>query len=301
MKRLGTAVAVAAALALAGCDTFRVLESSREDFVFEELGPEPARVTVRLDRGRIDVLGSSADRVEVEVRKQARGIDREAARSLLDAVEVEVRETPDGVRVESRSSLGAASLVGGWVGIEIRLQVPERIDLDVRTGDGSVEVRDVAGEITVDTGDGRVELYDLSGNVRVRTSDGRIEGRGLEGSLDARTEDGRIQVEGRFERLDATTGDGSIRVDASAGRGSEGESDLERGWTLRSADGSVRLVLPSTLSANLDASTLDGSIDLDLSSFTGTVEERRVTGSIGRGGATILVHTMDGGIRLEER
>lgn len=293
LRSTGPAFCGLALAALLGCGDMGVLESSSEDYELDV--PSDPRVEARIDDGRIEVEGAGAGRVRVTVRKRARGLDREAARAMLESLEVRVEEMERGVRVESR--FGGTSALGGDVRVELVLRVPERSELDLRTGDGRIEVRAVEGRISTETGDGSIELDGLTGSIRARTADGSIRGAELSGSLDARTGDGRIELDGRFDALEATTGDGSIRVTAQE----PAPRALSAPWTLRTADGSIRLRLPRTLSAEIDASTLDGSLSIDLSGFSGERRERRLRGALGDGGAVILLTTMDGSIHVEQR
>jgi DUF4097 and DUF4098 domain-containing protein YvlB len=270
------------------------VETDSESFTFE-VAAEPPFVEVRIDRGPLVVTSSRSGRIDLEVRKTAKAADREAARALLDTVDVEVRELDRGLRIESRA--GSGSLLGDTVTTELRLRVPASTDLDLRTDDGSVRVEGIEGRLAVDSGDGRVELERVAGEIRVRTADGSIRGSELAGSVDARTDDGRVEIDGRLDALEAVTADGSIRVRVE---GSEPRA-LASPWTLRTLDGSIRLELPSELSADVEASTSDGDIDAELERFTGSREEGRLRGRLGDGGALILLVTMDGSIHLEQR
>jgi len=287
-------VVLGSLVALTGCEGMRAVETSHEDLDFD-VGTSP-RIEVRLERGRIEAGSSSSGRVELEVRKRARGFDRSAARAALEDLGVEVREIEGGLRIETRGALSRRSRLDGMDGLDLVLRVPRGSELDLRTGDGSIEVKGVEGTVAAESGDGRIELDGVSGSMRARTADGSIRGRELSGRLDARTGDGRIELEGRFDALEATTGDGSIRVSARE----SSPRALSEGWVLRTSDGSIRLALPSGLSADVEASTLDGEVELTLPRFEGERRERRLRGKLGDGGALILATTMDGDVRLEE-
>ena len=68
---------------------------------------------------------------------------------------------------------------------------------------------------------------------------------------------------------------------------------------LRSGDGGITLRLPDDLSADLDAHTGDGSIDLDLQvTVSGAITSSTVRGKLGAGGPPLKVQTGDGSIHL---
>jgi hypothetical protein len=60
------------------------------------------------------------------------------------------------------------------------------------------------------------------------------------------------------------------------------------------------LRVPSYLNANLHASVLNGSIETDFPiTVTGTVNRRRLDGTIGSGGQELHVSTINGNIQLK--
>jgi hypothetical protein len=209
--------------------------------------------------------------------------------------EVTITESQSGDRVDIEVRLPKHRLgVGtGHRAIAVVLRAPKEADLEVDTGDGSIEAQAVSGHIGLSTGDGSVTADGLQGEIRLHTGDGSIRATGLSGRLEAHTGDGHLTVRGRFEVLDLDTGDGGI--DAAAEPGSK----VEAAWSLRSGDGGITLRLPEGLGADLDAQTGDGSIILEKPlTVTGTIRERSVRGTLGPGGLPLKIHSGDGSIRL---
>ncbi len=103
-----------------------------------------------------------------------------------------------------------------------------------------------------------------------------------------------MRFSGALKRLRAFSSDGRVRVECSRGTELSGE------WLLHTADGSIALALPLSISADLDATTTSGSIDNQLSSFHGSERNRRLVGRIGNGGFLIVISTMDGHIELRD-
>jgi hypothetical protein len=245
-------------------------------------------VRVKTDDGsvRVETVEGAS---EVEARVTTEGY-------RIGPGEVEVVESQAGDRVDlevrlpkQRSWLGV-----GTRSVRVELRVPRRTNLDVRTGDGSVEVRPLSGRIQIATGDGGITAEGLQGEIRLHTGDGSIRASGLDGRLEAGTGDGHMRIEGRFEALALRTGDGGI--DAQVARGSR----LDTPWSLTSGDGGITLRLPDDLGAELDAHTGDGGIHLDSPvTVTGTITKSRVRGTLGNGGQPLRIHTGDGAIRLQ--
>ncbi len=282
------------ALLPVGCDSPRVEESSSETMTFE-MGENRPRVLVRLDEGSIEVVATESPGIELDLVKRARAFDRKGARSLLSVIRTDASLENDTLTIRASRGLRPEISFGSGPRTDITLRVPRNIDLDLRTLDGGIDLRGVAGSITAESGDGRIRLREVQGTVTLRTSDGSILGSDLEGDFDVLTDDGRIELDGDFGVVKAVTSDGSIRVGARATTASFAD------WTIRSSDGSIELTLPASLSARVAATVGDGTLENALERFEGRQGPRGIEGRLGRGGPLILVTTMDGNITLEGR
>jgi DUF4097 and DUF4098 domain-containing protein YvlB len=229
----------------------------------------------------------------------------------------------DGIRIIDRQSGDAVDIeirfprmnfnFNGWKNrsVEIEVKVPRSTRLDLRTGDGNVDVRgieadiklhsgdgnikieNVQGRLDAHTGDGNIEIRGSKGDISLETGDGRIELDSADGSLRADTGDGPVRVSGRFDVLDLKTGDGRIEAEAVAG------SRMTSDWTLRTGDGSLSLRVPEDFSAEVDIETNDGDIDLDMPvTVSGKTERKSVRGRLGSGGSVLTMKSGDGSIRL---
>jgi len=110
---------------------------------------------------------------------------------------------------------------------EFDLYVPRNSTLFVSSGDGRLRVDGVSGEIELRTGDGSVDVTGGKGRLRVETGDGRIRVENFDGEAEARTGDGRISLDGNFSRLAARTGDGTISLSLPEGANATVETDGE--------------------------------------------------------------------------
>ena len=241
---------------------------------------------VKTDDGSVHV--ETSDAAEIEAR-----VTTEGWKIAPGEVTIIESQTGDRVDLEVRLPKQVFGFHTGHRKVSVLLRVPKTADLDVHTGDGSIEAQPVSGRLRLSTGDGSITAEGLEGDVRLHSGDGSIKAKGLSGRLNAETGDGSMDVRGRFEVLDLHTGDGSIEAAAESG------SKLEEAWSLSSGDGSITLRLPDGLGADLDAHTGDGGIVLERpASLTGTVHENTVRGKLGPGGLLLKVRTGDGSIRL---
>jgi DUF4097 and DUF4098 domain-containing protein YvlB len=155
--------------------------------------------------------------------------------------------------------------------------------------DGSVRVRDVAGDPVLAVDDGRVDADGLAGAVEVSADDGEAT-LGAVGRLTGSVDDGRIRT-----REATTLGD--VRAD-------DGELDLlvdglDGDATVRSDDGRVRLALSPTLDATVSITVDDGSLSVEGDLFE-TVETSAGTtrGTLGTGRHRLTVSTDDGSVTV---
>lgn len=245
-----------------------------------------AHVSVNTNDGAVRVTTADVKQVELHVYYSGYKPDRD--------LQIESHQDGDAVQLTARLR---SNFNWGWGGmhksLRIEVHMPREADLQVNTGDGSVEAQSVSGNLDIHSGDGHILVEGARGQIRLRTGDGSIEGRDLDGSVEADSGDGHITLAGRFDALNVKTGDGSVEAHAAAG------SKLQTAWNLRTGDGSVDLTLPGDLQATIDASTNDGHISLGIPvTVEGTFSTSQIHGKMNGGGQQLLIHTGDGSIRL---
>jgi hypothetical protein len=285
---------LASLLVLAGCYVHQEEESSESELSFDVSGSRPS-IEVRLERGSVEIVGSATSRVDATFRKRARSPRADVARRLLERIEVSGVQEDDRIRFEGRVDHPSGSW-GRDLRSDLTLRVPREVDLDILTGDGRLRIESIDGKVTAESRDGDIAVETISGTISLRSADGSIEGRELEGDLDVSTEDGAIVLEGAFRGIRAVTSDGSIRVDC------RDTTAPASNWVLRTSDGSIRIALPGSISAELEATTSDGRIEDRLEGRGRDDEEdrRHLRRTLGQGGPLILLSTMDGQIEIHE-
>ena len=247
-----------------------------------------ARVRVQTDDGAVRVSTGDIKQVEIRVVYSGYALDKN--------LRVSTSQNGDSVEV-------VAKTMGNWgfhwgmnhTSLRVEVHMPKDADLEVASGDGSVEADSINGNMDVKTGDGHITVQGARGDIRLHTGDGSIEGRELDGKVEASSGDGHINIEGRFDSLIIRTGDGSVTARARGG------SKVQSEWNIKTGDGSVDLELPGELQANLDASTHDGLISLGRPvTVEGVFSSSRVNGKMNGGGPSIVVRTGDGSIHLSK-
>jgi hypothetical protein len=192
-------------------------------------------------------------------------------------IRIEEHQNGDSVEIEVRYPQRYFSIDFGGHRVDIIIQMPREGRVNLRTGDGKIELSGLKGEMDLHSGDGSENLD------------------GVDGRLRASTGDGHITASGRFDELDLKTGDGHVEVRATAG------SSLAAGWRLETGDGNVTLEVPGDLAADVSLHTSDGHIDLDMPVTTeGKIRENEIHGKLNGGGSLLTIRTGDGSIHLRK-
>jgi len=247
-----------------------------------------ARVHVDSNDGSVRVTTGDSAQVEFRVIYNGYVVDKN----------LNITSRHDGNQVEVSARV-RNNINWGWGGIHkalrIEVHMPRNADLNIDTGDGSVESDAVNGSLDIHTGDGHIRVEGAKGDIRLRTGDGSIEGHDLDGKLEATTGDGHVNLDGRFDSLNIKTGDGSITARANPG------SKLENAWNVHTGDGSVTMSVPGDLQANIDATTNDGRISLGIPvTVEGNMGTSQIHGKMNGGGQPLTIHTGDGSIHLSK-
>jgi hypothetical protein len=247
-----------------------------------------ARVRVDSNDGSVRVTtNGDAKQVEFRVTYNGYTIDKN--------LNITTKQDGDAVEVSARTRNGFSLGWGIHRSLRIEVRMPREADLNVDTGDGSVESDAISGNVDIHTGDGHIRLDGAKGDIRLRTGDGSIEGRDLDGKLEATSGDGHVTLDGRFDTLNIKTGDGSITARANPG------SKVASSWNVHTGDGSVTMTLPGDLQANIDASTNDGRISLGIPVMVeGNLGTSKIQGKLNGGGQPLTIHTGDGSIHLSK-
>jgi hypothetical protein len=294
MKSILPTLALTAALpfSLAGCV---VVDSqghiTREEKRFTVEGTPELRL-VTFD-GAIEIRSGDGKTVVVEIEK--RGPTKESTEEL----KVETKQ--DGNRIEVEVKKPAREVVFFGVGrmsptAKLIVTMPRDGNIIAKSGDGSIRIEHVHGQLQVRTGDGSIHGTDIGGQLTLATGDGSVTLNDVDGDLDVDTGDGSVSVTGSLAVAKLHTGDGSITLRAAPG------TSMKDDWSLTTGDGGIAVYLPSDFAAQLDAHTGDGAIRNDLQVTTddgGESGKRTVKGKLGAGGKTLRIRTGDGSIRLK--
>ena len=256
-----TVLTMLASTGAAGCATAQAAGGDAQSY--EWSGPMPAGGTLEIKGVNGSVHASRAGGGEVSVTATLRG-----RRSDPASVRVE--------RVEHTGGITFCAVYPSPSGEEANSCAPGAGGrMNTRDNDVEVEFRiEVPAGVPFrgKTVNGSVRAVDLDSDSDVSTVNGDVEVSTSRGAR-ARTVNGSIQA--RFE--------GVLREDAS----------------FATVNGEISLEVPGDLDANLDARWLNGGLESDLPiSMSGRLGRGRATGTLGRGGPTLRLATVNGSIRI---
>jgi DUF4097 and DUF4098 domain-containing protein YvlB len=157
------------------------------------------RVNIGTFDGSVVVTGWDKPEVMYTVTKRA---DDEGDMKLIS---VEAQQQGSNISIIAKADEDAGSA-------RIEVSVPRNSAVHVSSGDGSLHLNGVSGELTLRTGDGSIQVHNAGGQLHAITGDGSITVMGFDGQLEARTGDGSISMDGNFSGVTARTGDGAISL-----------------------------------------------------------------------------------------
>ena len=273
------------------------------------VGDERAVEVVNSD-GAIVIQGQETSTYVLAATITASAISAERAQQCAEQTQVDMVSEGGTLKVVIQRP---TNLHNEWVQVDVRLTVPRKIDVNLRTSDGHIEIADLIGTLKAHTSDGSVTVRQAQGPIEVQTSDGRIECVEVDGPrLYARTSDGSIRLEGcRSQECEVRTSDGQITCDGISssrlnGHTSDGSINVRYDSQaqpvvfvdLTTSDGQIELTCPPQVSATVEAHVGDGHISTDIPITVEGKIGHDLKGTLGQGEGRITLRTGDGSIGI---
>ena len=173
---------------------------------------------------------------------------------------------------------------GGWFSggsgnrIDLIVDVPERLQLDIRDGSGSIDLMDIQGDVRIKDGSGSIKVRDLGGALDIEDGSGSLSVINVRGDITINDGSGSISVRDAGGDLDIRDGSGGISVKDIAG-------------SVHVIDGSGGILVERT-GGNLDIR--DGSGSITVQDVAGVVRINDGSGSISIDGAADFELLSDG-------
>lgn len=191
------------------------------------LGPDGSISIHNVSRD-IQVKGYDGETIQVKGFKEGKDRDR-----------VEVDDRSDGNHLELRVNYPRNCNCDASIRFQIEVPRAVRYRFDaLSTASGDIEVGGVTGDLKVDSASGDVRIKDVSGTIHASTASGDVSIDNVKGPVSASSASGDVEVQ--ISRL-------------------EGSNKM----TFSTASGDVSVKLPGNLDAEIEISSISGSIHTD--------------------------------------
>lgn len=261
-------------------------------------GSEPVFLEFSDDDGNLIFTSWEKNVVRIRVEKRIKLKNGKRAERLLRETKVDIIQKGNSIRVEIKypKIKGFFFWLNDFqrVNVSTEITLPFNSNLNCRTEDGSIEGKNLNGDMVMETEDGSIRLSDIQGSIQAETEDGKIILKNITGKISGESEDGDLIISGRLEKLNLESEDGDITIEVKS------PSLMETDWKIKTEDGDINILLSSDFSANFLIKTEDGEIDCQIPLiFSEIATDKKLSGKINQGGKLLLIETEDGDISIK--
>ncbi len=143
-------------------------------------------VSVYNQNGSIEVESWAEDQIEIIAYKKVRASNREKAEKLMEYLEIEIDKSGGNLRIETIHPRKNKDNEGGFISwlfslgdnggasVDYVIKVPQKMDLDLHSTNGGLNVSNCEGTIDLKTTNGKIVAEDIIGSTNCRTTNGSI-------------------------------------------------------------------------------------------------------------------------------
>ncbi len=290
MRRALAALALLLVLPLQAC-FFGDLHYRAETTLLQEADHVAgSALEIRTRNGAVDVAAAPQQSgVSIEARLRAGGRNQAEADDRLAAARLDVSRVAGALVIApvfpdpQRSGDGAS----------LTVRLPDADGVSIGTGNGSVIVAGLAGNLEIRTSNGPIRVTGHRGQARIDTSNGSVRVREHVGAVYADTSNGSVEIEGVDGAVTADTSNGHIEV--TLGPDDPGPLHLD------TSNGSITVHVGPGFAGAVSLDTSNGSITVR--DETGRIRSQTLSSSrgqlvIGEGGAPSRLDTSNGRITM---
>ena len=221
--------------------------------------------------------------------------------------EVRVRTPGRAISVDGRENGGVE--VEGWgrdsVVVRARIQARARSEAEARDLAGRIRIASSGGTTSADgPATGHRQSWAVSylifvprrSDLTIETHNGPIAVAGVSGRMELRAVNGPLVLDSVGGDVHGRTDNGPLTI-MLHGRSWEGT-----GLDAETTNGPVDLSVPEGYSARLETGTVNGPMDLDIPvTLQGRINRRRITTTLGSGGAPVRAITTNGPVTIRRQ
>ncbi|MCR9295098.1 MAG: DUF4097 family beta strand repeat-containing protein [bacterium] len=256
----GLGIASTFLLVFSGC---HLAQHSHERIESQQIETTPLySVDLTTFNGAIDVVPSSDQTIEMEIKYRGYGASPEQAEANSEALSCSV-EAEDGCL-----KIQATKPADQWLGsVEFSLKVPQECSLTLKTSNGKITCQGFPNGVEARSSNGTVHLINIGNEIKAKTSNGTIRVENAIGHVDLETSNGRVFFSGQPS-------------------GSENQ--------IRTSNGRVELQFPDDYLVELATRTSNGSIECSMPTQTILKEDKRsLQVIIGEGDVNHVEHKLN--------
>jgi DUF4097 and DUF4098 domain-containing protein YvlB len=266
--------------------------------------------------GDVEILTWKDAQVKIEALKTSKASSLDKAKENAAKVTIDVTAGADLVSVETNYPKQSGGFWGGDsinVSVDYKVWVPEAAGVELKSVSGDVTVAAIygpakvkcisgnvglagAGGAEIDLVSGDLTMAKIAGDAHVKAVSGNIDITGIKGSVEVKCVSGDIKL---LDVADAqTVGAESVSGNITFTGGIKAGGRYE----IKTHSGDVRMTIPAGSEFDLEANTFSGDIDTDFAiTVSGKMSPREVHGTVGKGGATIILKSFSGNVDLKKK
>ncbi|MEP0846891.1 MAG: DUF4097 family beta strand repeat protein [Phycisphaerae bacterium] len=270
-------------------------------------------IIVRTANGRVDLAVGPPGLARITGSRTATGATPADAESALDDFEV-VAEPASGAPRTLVVELRPPTLPARSIGASLAIRVPRACAAEVHATNGSIRIDGMCGPLEARSSNGSIELRNCAGDARLYTSNGRVDAGAVAGRLEAVTSNGNciardIGGDARIEtsngNVELTAARGGVQIETSNGSVTLDAVPPAAGRVVvRTSNGSIDACLPASLDADLLLHAGNGRLDTqfgDVPMKLRRIERSHLEAVMNAGGGHVEARTSNGDIRLRCR
>ncbi|MDO9577487.1 MAG: hypothetical protein Q7J16_06340 [Candidatus Cloacimonadales bacterium] len=252
-----------------------------EKEIHETFTPQKGdKLDVSNQNGNIEISGWDNKEVDVIAKLKSRRGEKE-----FDDVQIEVKK-------EDNWLINTEHLKKNpKVSVSYIIKVPSELLLgSLETTNGSIELTDVSGDISLRSSNGSLEINNVNGTIDAFTSNGSIDVENVSGKVNVTTSNASISAENVKNLKNCITSNASITAKVE---------EINNDLLFSTSNARINLYLNSKIDAEIVATTSNADINLrDIKINTESVSKSKFEGTLGKGGFKITASTSNARINL---
>jgi len=266
--------------------------------------------------GQIEVLTWKDAQVKIEALKTSKADTLEKAKENAAKVTIDVTGEAGLVRVVTKYPKRQGGFWGGdsiKVSVDFKVWVPEQAAVDLESVSGDVQVAPIGGKAKIDSVSGNVglrgaagaevelvsgdlEIENIAGDAFIKAVSGNINVTRIKGSVEVEVVSGDIVLQdvSEAQTVDIKTLSGNVTYTGQLKAGGR--------YEIKAHSGDVRMTIPAGSGFDIEANTFSGDIESDFEiTVSGKISPREISGTVGKGGATVILKTFSGNVDLKKK